>query len=336
MKPNFGPSEPKPFALVPIPSEAPKRDRATSHERFTGLTGQLELTFAVVSEYLFVGSGDHDFDPNAKSDRPDVWHTFYRRNGQVCVPATSMKGAIRSIVEAISNSCVLLSRMHEVRLTKLDEAHFPCRYTESLCPACRLFGITGLRGRVWFSDALPLGTVQPVIVKIPELWHHQPDKIRRLDRARRFYEQTTFQHPSTLKPELKHWFIEAVSKGVRFQTVLQFENLSKAELGLLLCALGLEPKDDGYAHAFTLKLGGAKPRCFGAVKFEPQRVRLWQGGDWQAWLKPQVMEGAELVYFVRECLNACQNDGHLLHKPSWRAFISGMKPKTGPCPRGVY
>jgi hypothetical protein len=99
-------AEPKPFVLIEIPSRAPERKPATTHEKFAGLTGRLELTFTVVSEYLFVGSGAYGFDPNARGDRPDVWYTFYRRNGQLCVPGTSIKGAIRAIVEAISNSCV--------------------------------------------------------------------------------------------------------------------------------------------------------------------------------------------------------------------------------------
>jgi hypothetical protein len=99
-------AEPKPFVLIDIPSYSPERKPATTHEKFAGLTGRLELTFTVVSEYLFVGSGAYEFDPNARGDRPDVWYTFYRRNGQLCVPGTSIKGAIRAIVEAISNSCV--------------------------------------------------------------------------------------------------------------------------------------------------------------------------------------------------------------------------------------
>jgi CRISPR/Cas system CSM-associated protein Csm3 (group 7 of RAMP superfamily) len=93
-------AEPKPFVLIEIPSRAPERKPATTHEKFAGLTGRLELTFTVVSEYLFVGSGAYGFDPNARGDRPDVWYTFYRCNGRLCVPGTSIKGAIRAIVES--------------------------------------------------------------------------------------------------------------------------------------------------------------------------------------------------------------------------------------------
>lgn len=98
--------EPKPFVLVPIPQKEPQKSKAVTFEKFNGLTGQLDLKFKVVAEYLFVGSGVYEFNPNAKYDCPDVWHTFYRRNGQICVPGTSLKGSIRAIVEAISNSCI--------------------------------------------------------------------------------------------------------------------------------------------------------------------------------------------------------------------------------------
>jgi hypothetical protein len=50
-------AEPKPFVLIEIPPRAAKPEPATTHEKFTELTGRLELTFTVVSEYLFVGSG---------------------------------------------------------------------------------------------------------------------------------------------------------------------------------------------------------------------------------------------------------------------------------------
>lgn len=331
MKPNFGPSEPKPFALVPIPSEAPRRDRATTHEQFMGLTGQLELTFAVVSEYLFVGSGGYEFNLNAKRDQPDVWHTFYHCSEQVCVPATSLKGTIRSIVEAISNSCISQARRGE----PVDGRHQRCEFKSpggsKLCPACRLFGATGLRGRAYFVDALPKDDVHLVRVKIAELW--EP---KRAVNARRFYEVKEFERLPNSCHERNHRFVEAAPKNTRFQTTLHFENLGEPELGLLFYALGWQPADDGFANAFTPKLGGAKPRCFGAVRFEPERLRLWRGRDWQAWFHPQVKQGDELTLFVRDCLMACRKSGILLHESSWRRFVSKMQPSTGPCPRGVY
>lgn len=318
--------EPKPFALVPIPKEKPNRKDATTHERFKNLTGQMELVFTVVSEYLFVGSGGYEFDPNAKGDRPDIWHTFYRRNGQICVPGTSIKGAIRSILEAISNSCLPQSRRGE----RVHETHQPCRSQNELCPACRLFGTTGLRGRVCFTDSIPMGDVKTLKVKISELW--EP---KRWTNARRFYENKTFQPLPNQRPERNFRFVEAVPKETRFQTTLEFENLSEAELGLLFFALGFEPRDDGCVYAFAPKLGGAKPRCFGNVQFQPKRLRLWKVDSIVALINPKEEKGEALINFIRLCLQACQQSD-LLHKESWQAFVKAMQPKTESCPRGNY
>lgn len=328
-------AEPKPFVRVDIPSETPKRKPAASHEKFAGLTGRLELTFTVVSEYLFVGSGAYEFNPNHGNQRPDVWYTFYRRNGQLCVPGTSLKGAIRAIVEAISNSCV--SQMRRPRERVASNAHQPCKWDPKkevhenwLCPACRLFGTTGYRGRAYFTDFLPQGDIKPEIVKIGELW--EP---RRYDPAkRRFYEHKIFQPVGNFAPQQGFRFVEAVRKNAQFRGALLFENLSEAELGLLLHALGQQVEKGQVTVAFTPKLGGAKPRCFGSVEFRPVRLRLWRGGV-KGLLAPQEVQGDDMLQLLSRYLQACRNE-RLLHEPSWAVLREGFKPKNERCPREVY
>lgn len=323
-------AEPKPFALIPIPEEPPRREKPCTHRSFHGLTGQLELSFTVVSKYLFVGSGEYEFDPNAKGDRPDVWHTFYRCNGRICIPGSSIKGAIRSILEAISNSCVLHSRPHEVRLTNIGQAHRPCKSTDNLCPACRIFGHTGLQGRASFSDAFPENFLDLHIVKIPELWHHRPKKVRRLDKARRFYENRKFKELSDKKPEPGHWFVEAVCEGARFRTSLHFENLSESEFGLLLYSLGWKEEAKAIGVAFTPKLGGAKPRCFGTIKFEPVRLLLWD-----TWLKSHAIQDDEMIAVLVKAMRKCRQS-ELLHRESWETSIQKLQPREESCPGGNY
>ncbi len=324
-------SKSKPYVLIPMPSERPKVDFVVTHEKFAGLTGRLELNFEVVSEYLFVGSGAYEFDPNARGNRPDVWHTFYRRNGQICVPGTSIKGAIRAIVEAISNSCVSQFRRGKEKLGLKE--HRPCRFENEksqLCPACRLFGTTGFRGRVHFSDFLPQPEAKLEIVKIGELW--EP---RRYDPTkRRFYERKSFQPVGDLRLKSGFRFVEAVPKGAKFRGTLNFENLSKAELGLIFYALGWTVDADQVKIAFAPKIGGAKPRCFGSVKFRPVRLLLWNG-DLKGLLTPQEMVGNELLSFLSSCLQECQ-ESDLLHKDSWEALVQGFMPKNEPCPQGLY
>ena len=323
-------AEPKPFVLVDIPQEPPDRRSVATHERFRGLTGRLELSFTVESEYLFVGSGTYEFDPNHGNRRPDVRYTFYRRNDQLCVPGTSLKGAIRATVEAISNSCVLQRHRREnVRSSQ----HQPCRFRDEkspLCPACRLFGATGYRGRVHFTDFLPQGEVQPTVVKIGELWEpkrHDPSR-------RRFYASKTFQPVGNPAPQQGFRFVEAVRRKAKFRGALLFENVSEAELGLLLHALGWELVKESVQIAFSPKLGGAKPRCFGSVEFRPVRLHLWSSGVTGV-LNPRVVQDKELQLFLSGCLQACQESG-LLHKASWTALKDGFQPKNERCPREVY
>jgi len=328
-------AEPKPFVLVDIPSAAPERKPATTHEKFSGLTGRLELTFTVVSEYLFVGSGAYEFDPHARGDRPDVWYTFYRRNGQICVPGTSIKGAIRTIVEAISNSCV--SQIRRPREQVRSNAHQLCRFKDEnspLCPACRLFGTTGYRGRVHFSDFLLQSPEKVEIVKIGELW--EP---KRVDPSkRRFYEQKKFEPVKDLRPQSGFRFVEAVPKGTKFQGILAFENLSEAELGLILRGLGWTTKDEAKEKkvviVFTPKIGGAKPRCFGSVKFSPVRLRLW-GGTIANLLVPPEIKGPEMLPFLFCCLQESREKG-LLHSESWETLVQGFQPKGTSCPKELY
>lgn len=329
MRPRNPNAEPKPFVWVPIPSEGPQRQEPTTHERFVGLTGVLEFTLTVKSAYLFVGSGAYEFDPNARGDRPDVWYTFYRRNGQLCIPGTSLKGAIRSIVEAITNSCV--SQYRPSRRERVDNRHEPCRFKEGqrgrLCPACRLFGVTGLRGRVHFDDAVPQGTAKPEIIKIAELW--EPRLFS--DRNRKFYEIKQGV-PWDRRPQKNFRFVEAMPRGATFQGTLRFENLSKGELGLMCLAMGMSPDPQ---EQFTPKIGGAKPRCLGAVSFTAHSVRWWGTGGLQSLLSPQTITGERLDAFLADCRKACDAE-NLLHPASWKQFLQGMRPKSETCPREVY
>jgi len=326
-----GPSirEPKPYALVKIPRDHPEKKEAPTHERFHNLTGKLELDIIVVSEYLFVGSGDYEVNLREGREEPDVWYTFYRRNGQICIPGTSIKGSIRSILEAISNSCVSQFRGNEVG--SINISHRPCR-GDKLCPACRIFGTTGYRGRLNFSDSFlhdGFREDQIEIVKIPELW--EP---KRFQDARRFYKTKQFQPLPNKRPERNFRFVEALRKGTKIQTTMQFENLAEEELGLVFHALGWKLEGEKINNAFWPKLGGAKPRCLGAVKFEARRLQLLSPTA-SAWLSSQIKEGTELLNFLVKCMKECRKKG-LIHQKSWEELVSALRPENTKCPTGGY
>ncbi|GBD08597.1 hypothetical protein HRbin22_00838 [Candidatus Thermoflexus japonica] len=324
--PGHAQAEPKPFFWISLKGR-PQRTAPPGHDRFRGLSGWMELEIEVVSDYLYVGSGQLELHSIQGGEQ--ACYAFARRNQGLIIPGTSLKGAIRSIVEAISNSCVRIAgRSERIR----SDAHKGCEYKErdreTLCPACRLFGTTGYRGRVHFTDAVPVGEVKTEIIKIADLW--PPRQIR----GRKFYQNKRFQRLD-LKPAKNHRFLEAVPKGARLQTTLFFENLEEEELGLLLRALGLDqhPEDpQRVIFAFPVKVGGAKPRCLGGVRFTPKRIRLLEGGPalFSALLAGESSSAAKplLVRFLAH--------RELLDPEAWERFRQEARPKNEFCPMEVY
>ncbi|MDW8064316.1 MAG: RAMP superfamily CRISPR-associated protein [Anaerolineae bacterium] len=312
--------QPKPFFWISLRGE-PTKDKPAHHLQFVGFSGRMELEIEVVSEYLFVGGGQIDLFKN--EGREQAYYVFARRGDQLIIPGTSIKGAVRSVAEALSNSCVKVRARDE----KIRSSHEACRDEKELCPACRLLGTTGYRGRVHFTDAIPVGEVQTHYIKIADLWPpHQA-------RGRKFYYSKQFQKLD-MQPERNHRFLEAVPKGSKFRTVLYFENTSNAEMGLLIRTLGLDRStQDKIEYVFPIKLGGAKPRCLGSVRFIPRGLWLIQAG-------PDLLTslaGGGVKTTITESLLAWLKDMSLLDQEAWKRFRQEAKLITEEsCPQGVY
>lgn len=295
-----GQAEPKPFAFVDIKGE-PTRKNYVSHETFKNLTGKLELSFEVISDFLFVGSGNYDFREKDKL----VYYSFFRTNQNITIPGTSIKGAVRSVAEAISNSCVILKGSKE------NLAFNPCKFeleNSKLCPACNLFGITGYGGRVCFLDANPL-KIETDVVKIGELWGPRINK-----RKRKFYQNKKFNPVGNLKPEKNYRFVEAAKKGSKFNTTLRFQNVTEGELSLILYAMGIN-------QDYMIKLGGAKPRCFGTVRFTSSKFQVL---------------GDDLVSFDEKSITEIMKKDDLIEKDLLNQFKKEISKENELCPKGMY
>jgi CRISPR/Cas system CSM-associated protein Csm3 (group 7 of RAMP superfamily) len=258
-------------------------------------------------------------------------YTFSRRDGQLIIPSTSIKGAVRSVFEALSNSCVSQVARKDKRPPK---GHHSCREVKKgqedrthLCPACRLFGTTGYRGRVHFSDAVPVGQIEATRIKIADLWPPRQAK------GRKFYQSKAFHLPD-MRPEKNHRFLEVVPQEAKFQTTLFFENLSASEVGVLLRALGLGPhprKQDSIVYAFPIKMGGAKPRCLGSVRFRPAGLFLVDRDD----LLNTLPQG-RLVRPMSPQLRRWLDNTGLVDESIWECFREKARPKPDTCPQEVY
>jgi CRISPR/Cas system CSM-associated protein Csm3 (group 7 of RAMP superfamily) len=321
-------AESKPFHWISLKTP-PRREALTFHASFRQLSGRLEVEIEVLSDYLYVGSGTILLD-----SQKGAYYAFARRDEQLIIPGTGIKGSVRSIIEAISNSCVRQSTWREQRDLKTHRACTEVKHGQEistkLCPACRLFGTTGYRGRIHFADAVPVGQVQPQIVKIADLWPPRQGK------KRKFYEAKTFRELENQKPERNHRFLEAVPKGARFATILFFENADVDEMGLMLRALGLDrhpEQPENVVYAFPVKIGGAKPRCLGAVCFHPGRISLVPNAT--DGLFRALAQGGENRPLKPTILEWLQNET-LLDQESWRQFRQQAKQQQEPCPKDLY
>lgn len=320
------PTEPKPFFWIPAASEI-NRDRPPAHDHFQGWSGRLDLEIKVISQYLYVGSGLVDLDEQERA-----YYTFARRNGQLIIPGTGIKGPVRSIVEAISNSCVSQVTGHERNKTR-DR----CTGTQQrkavpdrLCPACRLFGTTGYGGRLHFMDAVIIEDTQTEVIKIADLW--PPRQVR----GRKFYQVKQFQQPDNQQPERNHRFLEALPKETRFNTSLHFNNLTTAEMGLLARALGwiANPnKENSVIFAFPVKLGGAKPRCLGAVYFYPKAIQTLPIAKNELF---QALSTGGQTKSVTSTLLEWLNNIDLLNVATWEPFKEEGKKQDEVCPKELY
>jgi CRISPR type III-B/RAMP module RAMP protein Cmr6 len=307
------PSEPKPFAYVDILRDIQK-SKYVADDRFyeEKLTGRLELELQVISDYLFVGSGNYDLSEKDKL----VYYSFFRTNGKIVIPGTSIKGAVRSVLEAISNSCVSQAGRRE----NYPHTHKKCEFKPEkekvdLCRACKVFGTTGYAGRVNFSDALP-ETSNIEIEKIHELFPPKKNK-----GTRKFYQNKKFNPVGNRRPEQNYRFVEAVKKGSIFKTSLSFQNLTKEELGLLCYAMGV-------GQDYMIKVGGAKPRCFGTVRFIPINLKLWT----DPLEKAEEQSGDGLRNFISDVL-ACDN---LVVPELLNQFRDKISKPDESCPKGAY
>jgi len=305
------PLEEKPFVYVPVSKKEPDKKKFISHEIQIGLTGKIDFDLEVVSDYLFVGSGGYDFHGDM------VFYSFFQTKGNLAIPGTSLKGSIRAAAEAISNSCV--SQVAGKDKNLISKTHNKCTSEKELCPVCGIFGMTGYGGRISFSDANPLGKIKSYIVKIEELF--EPKIVRTNEDGkgkRKFYGNWRFNPINNLNPEKNHRFVEAVSKGTHFKSTLSFNNLLEEELSLILHAMGVN-------QDYRIKVGGAKPRCFGMVKFTVLGGSLYKNS----------IENPTKI--TQESIKDLMKNKKLIDTELLKSLSEQLKPREDKtCPKGVY
>ena len=254
------PALPKPYGFVSLPNQRPQLSQPTGHERYhedrySGtITGML-----VAHSDIHVASGL--LERRTQDRKHPLVKAHMRSNERPVIPATSLKGCFRSIVEAISPSAVHVTKANFSQ----QDAPFKGR-SSTIDPSARLFGAQGYLGSVAFSDTV-LEEGQTTITTIPQLFSPRPNAYGTYYDHRRVKGRKFYQHGTRAEGDVP---LEVCPPDSRFALTIHFENLTNGELGLLLTALGIaEPR-------FCPKLGGGKPACLGTVEVSNIRLQLIQ------------------------------------------------------------
>lgn len=271
-----------PYRWVPAAQGPVPRQRPLYRHRCQGIAGRLTCSLTALTP-LLINDGDGRFIRSRRSQQPFI-------------PATSLKGNIRSLAELIGNAAVPFPRVNIDSEHQLDHAVAGDGAGQQLDVAARMFGyLNGKKvfaGLIRFSDGIlqgreptPLSCTVAVGQPKPSHTAFYPG-----NRHRKFYHHN--YGATTLTPP--HPGIKQVSNvrplppGVEFKFSVDFENLREEELQLLLYCLALEesvtvtlsPQAAGGTAPVTLtgplrhKLGNCKPHGGGSVHIKVERMEL--------------------------------------------------------------
>lgn len=156
-----------PYEFVPLLEQC-KRERYSSHhimEKNT-YTGRMKLKVTIESP-LHIGSKQQDYDKDG-----NVIKTQMRRNGKIVIPGSSLKGAVRSIAEAVSYSCAVKLPFDKLKPALPPGNNESCPGIDKICITCSIFGMIGsagsYKGKVSFGEFV-LQSGSSVYEKIPLL-----------------------------------------------------------------------------------------------------------------------------------------------------------------------
>lgn len=286
-----------PYGFVRLSGGGPVREAVRFHDRFEGVSGRISCKLTTRTA-LFVPKYRE-----GSADRARMHETLEMcrdHTGRPMVPGTSLKGAIRAVVEAASNSCFTLpNRLAYERQTvsyRLPREFQSCEDVGALCAACRLFGMLNrgkvFSGNVSVQDAVAQSGYQTrqftlAVLSTPKPRHRyfystKPEDPIPQIRGRKFYYHRPQGPRMRAQKDGQNKTVEAVLPGAFFTFEVEYNNLAEAGLSLLLFGLVLW---DDTCH----KVGMGKPIGMGSAKIEVTaltaldrqlRYRQW-GGGWR-------------------------------------------------------
>lgn len=330
---------PKPYELIPFPKTRPSLEHPAGHDKYRPdrLHGTLFLTLTVKTS-LHVSTGIVVMGSDIGNNRIPLIKTMVQDTDQkLSIQGSSLKGCIRSVYEAITNStlAVITSRYR----SQIPGERLPCRKKEELCPASRAFGALDWQGLVEFSDA-KCQSAGFATGFMPSLYRPRPDQrqayfTQSKVAGRKFYYHTV---RAIDKGQNQGIPVQEAAKEYTFTTQLHFKNLKDAELGTLLVVLGQDPE-----YPIALKVGGGKPIGMGTMTVTVDAIERMEGKQslrdrYASYTLPASahLTGEALQQFMQKQIKAAHT-AKLIEKPQLDQLFKVLRyPTDREPPAGMY
>ncbi|MBW4434100.1 MAG: CRISPR-associated protein [Pelatocladus maniniholoensis HA4357-MV3] len=333
---------PKPYQFVSFPKERPNLQRPVGHHKYLSdrLHGTLYLKLKVQTS-LHVSTGVVVMGSDIGNNRIPLIKTMIQGVDQkLSIGGSSLKGCIRSVYEAITNSTLAVVTSHYVRNNKYPKEYLPSTQTKhELCPASRIFGASGKnwgwQGLLDFNDAKceKMGFTAGFM---PSLYRPRPEErqayfVRDFVAGRKFYYHTI---RAIDKGQNSGVPVQQAAREYTFTTKLHFKNLLPEELGTLLIILGQDPK-----YPIALKVGGGKPIGMGTMTVTVDKIEQSQNLK-QRYSSYQVSEsdeitGENLQTFIQKNIQVAHS--RLIQKPQLEELTAILRyPTDREPPAGMY
>ncbi|MFB2772291.1 RAMP superfamily CRISPR-associated protein [Pelatocladus sp. BLCC-F211] len=281
---------PKPYQFLSFPKEPPNRQRPVGHHKYFSdrLHGTLYLKLKVQTS-LHVSTGVVVMGSDIGNNRIPLIKTMIQGVDQkLSIGGSSLKGCIRSVYEAITNST--LAVVTSKYKPQIPSERLPCRHKEQLCPASRVFGALDWQGLLDFNDA-KCEKIGFTAGFMPSLYRPRPEErqayfVRGFVAGRKFYYHTIRAIDQGQNSGVP---VQQAAREYTFTTKLHFKNLLAEELGTLLIILGQDPK-----YPIALKVGGGKPIGMGTMTVTVEKIEQPQNLK-QRYSSYQLSESDELI-----------------------------------------
>ncbi|MCW5314978.1 CRISPR-associated protein [Nostoc sp. KVJ3] len=276
---NFGGSNqergPRPYDFVYFLNKPATSNSPPGHHKYlpNHLHGTLFLTLKVQTS-LHISTGVVLMGSDINRENIPLIKTMVQGNdNELLIQGSSLKGCIRSVYEAITNSRVGVKPKNP---NEYPKERLPATDKNQLCPTSIVFGASGEK---WGWQGLI--TIQDAHCEVrgfevgfmPNLWRPRPDENQAYyDERKTVGWKFYYNMKNSIDKGLDNGIpVQVAFRNDEFSTQVNFRNLKPEELGTLLIALG---QDKNYP--LVLKVGAGKPIGMGSMSVDITEAEILQ------------------------------------------------------------